>query len=430
MADYDAVIVGAGPAGCSAAITLARAHHRVLLIEKKGVATHLPDTGSSETLAPAAMPLFNTLVQVGKNYDQQADDDPLPCAFSAPSNGNISAWGQAQPDRQDFFFTPAGAGLTVNRCGLDQALRQSAATAGADVLTGTTVLNCHAVNSRDKRAFSASTLPRWKLTINTAASARSIDCHYLIDATGRHACVARILGLPRQREDALFAYTLKFKSNTALKPAGYTRIESCAFGWWYCNTLPVSDTENICCVSLHTDRQLPQARIASTRDGFLSLVNHAPMISDVLATGNFLPYGRIKGAAAGNEQTANTAPSGFLLTGDSAQAFDPLSSQGIHQALQAGSQAGQLISYSLAGARHTVAESHNEHPSTVRSSVQQFTPHHIQRYQQALAQRWAQYCHEYQYYYDIESRWRDQPFWSRRQTQSSHHSHQPAEEAS
>ena len=52
---FDTIVVGGGLAGCIAAITLARSHHRVLLLEAK---TYPHPKVCGEFLSPEVIPIF------------------------------------------------------------------------------------------------------------------------------------------------------------------------------------------------------------------------------------------------------------------------------------------------------------------------------------------------------------------------------------
>ena len=91
-----------------------------------------------------------------------------------------------------------------------------------------------------------------------------------------------------------------------------------------------------------------------------------------------------------------------MAVGDSAQAYDPLSSQGIDKALRTASQAGHLIHYALSESA--------QGPVVLGPSNQ-----YIQQYQQQQQQLWDAYTVQRDYYYSIQTRWLDQSFWQRRQ---------------
>ena len=81
----------------------------------------------------------------------------------------------------------------------------------------------------------------------------------------------------------------------------------------------------------------------------------------------------------------------WLAVGDAALSFDPLSSQGIANALYTGIQAGQAITAAL-----------NGNPAAPTA------------YARHLGDIYQAYLQNRQYYYGLENRWAERPFWRRR----------------
>ena len=120
-ATWDAVVVGGGPAGAIAALVLARAGRRVLLADRAGGG---PRVG--EVLPPAARPVLRNLGLLPRVMA----DDHLTC------RANASAWGSDNLGIRDFIFDVQGTGLHLDRARFDASLREAAAAAGADVISG------------------------------------------------------------------------------------------------------------------------------------------------------------------------------------------------------------------------------------------------------------------------------------------------------
>ncbi|MBV8234964.1 MAG: tryptophan 7-halogenase, partial [Acidimicrobiia bacterium] len=120
--DFDAAVAGGGPAGAAAALALARAGRRVLLIEKSPEGP--PRAG--EALPPAARPLLRDLGLL----DRLAAEGHLPCY------GNLSVWGSDEPHTADFLFNPYGHGWHLDRRRFDAMLRDAARDAGAELRVG------------------------------------------------------------------------------------------------------------------------------------------------------------------------------------------------------------------------------------------------------------------------------------------------------
>ncbi|MAL02047.1 MAG: FAD-binding monooxygenase, partial [Alcaligenaceae bacterium] len=93
----------------------------------------------------------------------------------------------------------------------------------------------------------------------------------------------------------------------------------------------------------------------------------------------------------------------WMAVGDAAQAYDPLSSQGIDKALRTASHAGHMIHYALSDFEETAAGLSSSNTYIGQYSAQQ-------------QQLWQTYLTQRNYYYGMQPRWADQPFWQRRRS--------------
>ncbi|SFR18653.1 FAD-dependent monooxygenase [Poseidonocella sedimentorum] len=374
--DYDVVIAGSGPAGSATAITLGRAGLRVLIAEKRQVAR----ARAGETLAPAAKRLLTGVIG-------GQDGAALP-SWAEACRGNISCWGDAAPMQQDFDFSAYGKGLCVDRSGLDAALLAEASQLGAEHRTGATL----AVQGRQDG--------RWDLLLRSGDAAETLTAAYIVDATGRSARLGASLGLPRTRSDPLFSFGMLFDSSGADRDdhGGHTRIEACPYGWWYSNVVPSArHARRQRLVVLHADLGSAEATAAARPGGFLALLARTRLMQATLTERGCAPVGKVLGAPAGNASLDHIAMEGFLAVGDAAQAYDPLSSQGLERAMTSGGLAGHALAYALSN------------PQEPRA--------YLAHYHQNLRQHWARHLRQHRSYYAMETRWPDHPFWARRRSE-------------
>ncbi len=379
---WDVVIVGAGPAGAATAITLARFGQRVLLVEER-VSTSFK---LGESLPPTSIGLVKHFLGDPEDPEQQ-----LPGLFRTA--GNVSLWATDQPEVTDFFFTLNGFGLCVDRLAFDEALRSSAVAAGASLLKGVRFQTC--VRIADG-AFN------WQLTLASETQVRQHRARYLVDCSGRRGAVARALGVPTvDNDDRLFAYAQWF-SCAGGDDDRYTRIEAAPHGWWYSNRLPgIEGNETRRLVVLHSDKDLSVARMAASRQGFDQLLDDSTHIAPLLKSRGYQPCGTIRGAPANSQRLQDFCGDAWMAVGDAAQAYDPLSSQGIDKALRTASHAGHMIHYALTDCQQGTAglDSRNAY---------------IHQYDEQQRQLWQTYLSQRDVYYGMQSRWSDQPFWQRR----------------
>lgn len=372
---WDVVVVGAGPAGSATAITLAKFGRRVLLVEERESSSFK----LGETLPPASIGLVKHFLG-----DPDDPEQELPGLFRTA--GNVSRWATDKADLTDFFFTSTGFGLCVDRLAFDEALRSRAVAAGATLLKGVRFRSCKRIGDGPFK---------WQLTLTSEPRSQQHHAHYVVDCSGRRAVVARSLGVRiADPDDLLFAFAQWF-SRAGTDNDRYTRIEAAPHGWWYSNRLPGTEgNETKRLVVWHTDKDLPTARIASDRHGLVHLLKSSTLIAPLLEAGGYRPCGSVRGAPANSQRLEHFCGDDWMAVGDAAQAYDPLSSQGIDKALSTGSHAGHMIHYTL-----TDRPQGNEY---------------VNRYDQQQRQLWQTYTSRRSFYYGIQPRWSDHLFWQRR----------------
>lgn len=384
VATWDVVIVGGGPAGAATAITLANNGQRVLLVEKRAFARFK----IGESLPPTSIALV-------KHFLGDLGDPEKVLPGLSRTVGNVSVWATEQVDTSNFFFTVAGSGLCIDRLAFDEALRSKAVAAGAKLLKGFAFKSCSRI---DDHGFN------WQLTLTSGALTYPHRSRYLVDCSGRNAVVATALGIERICDDRLFAYAQWYSLAGDGDGDGdrFTRLEAAPFGWWYSNRLPGTDNgEAGRLVVLHTDKDLPEAKQAASLEGFSRLLADSTHIAPLLEAKCYQPHGTIRGAPACSQRLQNFTGDGWMAVGDAAQAYDPLSSQGIDKALKTASHAGYMIHYALTDCEQGAATLDKNNPF-------------IHRYEDKQCELWDTYVSQRDYYYGTQSRWSDQPFWRRR----------------
>src|SRR5215213_7602312 len=119
----DVLIIGGGPSGAAAAITLARAGLKVALVERTAYNT----VRVGETLPPE---ICAPLVQLGVW-------ERFMSAGHQQTPGIVSCWGSSQPQENDFIFNPYGCGWHIDRAQFDRMLAMAACECGAHLFLST-----------------------------------------------------------------------------------------------------------------------------------------------------------------------------------------------------------------------------------------------------------------------------------------------------
>src|SRR5262245_37746741 len=319
---FDVAILGGGPAGSAAAIALARSRRRVLIIEKGSQKTFKV----GESLPPAALPLLHEL-RVQERFV---------AAGHLASYGNQSAWGSDQLQSTDFIRDPNGIGWHLNRPVFDSMLRDVALESGADVAERTRVID----SERDPDGY-------WRLSLNEGARPQRISARWVIDCTGRRSWFARREGVRRESCDRLIAFVSVFARadvpGSEPDLDSLTLIESVKDGWWYTSLVPRGRRV----VVFFTDADTSPAKQASEIQGFINLLSETVHIRERLGSLHYKICGSPSGFAADTGRLERVVGDRWLAAGDACASFDPLSSQGILNALYSGLKAADALNSQL-----------------------------------------------------------------------------------
>ncbi len=359
---FVAVVVGGGPAGASAAITLARLGQRVILIDDNSGRFKI-----GEALTPASRPLLRDLGVM----DRFLGDGHLACY------GNVSVWGSSDAHCTDFVSNPHGNGWHLDRARFDAMLQDEARIAGAEV-----VLQARFTSAENEHGG-------WSINIRTANGVRELHAGWLIDATGRSSFVARQMGAERNHDDRLVAFFVRCRpsGNVRQDVDARTFIEATPNGWWYTALLPSGER----IVAFLTDSDIADQVALKRASGFMEFLATSPHVGELVNSYGYWPEGDPHGVDAGTARLDCFEGPGWLAVGDAALSFDPLSSQGMLNALYMGLKAGQAIAASFSG-DHGVMGEYGQHLENIAN---------------AYRINWTAY-------YAAEQRWREQPFWQRR----------------
>lgn len=359
---FQAVVAGGGPAGAAAALALARGGRRVLLVDDQPAA----DFRVGEALPPAGRPLLRDLGVL----DRFLADGHLPC------HGNLSAWGSGELGVTDFIRDRNGHGWHLDRARFDASLRSAAAHAGAEVRSGV------------RLASAAREGEGWRVALAPAeGGGEEVRCGWIVDATGRRCAVARRHGAARLHDDALVAFHARFRPSDDGDRDARTMIEAEPDGWWYTALVPSGERV----VAFLTDADLADRAALLTPEGFVGRLVETDHVAARLHAHGYAIASRPRGTDAGGARLDRAVGEGWIAAGDAAVSFDPLSSQGMLNALYTGMRAGEALSAHLAGDGAA-----------------------LPAYAARIEEIHGAYRRNRTAYYGYETRWPGRPFWSRR----------------
>lgn len=360
--DADVVILGAGPAGSVAALNLAP-FLRVLVIDK---ALH-PVSRIGESLPAAAAVLLSDMGLL-ESFQAQGH---LPCRFIR------STWGDNYAIEQDEIRNLDGNGWYLERQRFDDWLQSEAERRGAHLLRGARL---RTVSRNDKQ--------NWLLQIEYASKQYHLHSKFLIDASGRQAILTKMLGVQRTIQDKLVCgWVSGTQHNSNLATAASGEIHAEVSGWWYSSPLPY----NRRILAFFTDSDLDAAQDAQDLNRLMARLKNIAPLKQTLKEQGFNPD-NYSFCTAHSATSNRVTGEHWLAVGDAALTFDPLSSQGIFNALYTG----------LAGA------------TSLYTCLCEGDKQALPEYQKAINRIQSAYQIHKQAWYSEEKRWPESKFWQRR----------------
>ncbi|MCY4258381.1 MAG: geranylgeranyl reductase family protein [bacterium] len=308
---WDAAVMGAGPAGCAAAITLARAGHKVIVMDKARFPR--PKT-CGDGLTTSALRLLESLGL-----------DPAPIGSWMPAK---EVHLRSPSGRQVHFVLPHSGGqfaAVVPRMDLDHALLQRTKAAGAEVIEGAA---CQGVSEQGDHI-------EIQLQENP-----SVQASYLIAADGMWSPTRKFLGLNQNGYRGEWHAFCQYWDNVSPEASRSLWVwfeEEILPGYMWLFPLP-NGRANIG-FGVQRGGQVAIGDMGSLwqtlldRDHIRSVIGH-----DATPDANHRAWpipARIDKIALTGTRT--------MFTGDAAAATDPMSGEGIAQALITGIGAANAV---------------------------------------------------------------------------------------
>jgi flavin-dependent dehydrogenase len=318
----DVVIAGAGPAGSIAALALARAGARVLIVDRESFPR---DKLCGDTLNPGAVRLLRALGLTG---------GPLAAALPLAGMRLTGPDGSVVTAR----YAAGVRGLSVRRRELDVWLLERAIAAGAKFEDGLMVRGPLV----DERAGLVRGLVMGRRGGDRIGTIR-MPAIMTLAADGRRSVVAAGAGLRREPAVRRWAFGTYARGVADPTDLGEMHIRP----RWYLGIAPVSTEEvNVCLVTPpRPDGRTPIEVIRRA-------LEREPELASRFARAEINPHVRVLGPLA-SRVSAPGVP-GLLLAGDAAGFIDPMTGDGLHLAMESALLAAAEISRVLVdGQFHT-----------------------------------------------------------------------------
>ncbi len=356
----DILIIGGGIAGCIAAISLIDSFS-VTIIDK----LIEPKEKIGESLAPAARRILRELNLLEALEREEGN-------YFLKNLGMQSYWGSDQVHIVDHLRNPDGFVKSLNRRAFELFLRKEAEKRGVHCLW-------------DLKLYSSTYKSCWEIKampVKRATESIEISASYVIDASGRQSHFARSQGIQREVIDKLIAcwITLPDSNENTM-----STISSGKDGWWYSAVVP----NDMRVIAFHTDSDLIDKNELKTVQAFLKLAHlNKEIFKLIQGKENAIQF---HGTVAANSTRSNeVAGQHWVAIGDAVTSFDPLSSQGMFNAMATAMQLSKLIrQFNFSKAMNTI-------------------------YSNQINRIWHHYLKHKRLFYQAESRWKESEFWKRR----------------
>ena len=315
---FDALVIGGGPAGASAAFRLASAGRSVLVCERE----RFPRFHVGESLLPVNVPLFR----------EMGVEDELRAAGCVAKHGAsiVDATGEFGT-RVSFSeaVTPiATSTFQVERARFDQILLNAAERAGAETRDGCQVVDA----TRQDDA--------WEVRTRSDGETRCHRARWLIDASGRDTFLAS-----RQREKEMLADHRRLSLFAHFENVwrgdgethGDTVLVRMADGWFW--LIPIDEKRTS--VGVVLEAEAFRAASLDPATAFAEAISRAPVVKERLKDATRVT--EVFTASDFSYRVRRRSDAFMAAAGDAAGFLDPTFSTGVWLAMNGGERAGRLV---------------------------------------------------------------------------------------
>lgn len=320
---YDAVIIGGGPAGTCAAITLADAGKSTLILERES----FPRFRIGESLLPKTVELLKEL-----DLEERMRQQP-----HWIKKGIAIGFGDGRRELtpiafQDMMHATEYEAFNMRRSLFDEVLMHAAQERGAEVLHKNGVQSIESIEAGNVRL--------------RTDDGTDIRAHAVIDASGQASVVGRKLKT-RQIMSAFrnVAYFEHFENveRPSGKHANYAGVIMCREGWFWMIPLDEKTTS----IGAVLDEQIARQINVPANQRLRWCIENCPVVAQAMEHARGPETNQV--TSDFSYTCSPYAGSGYFLAGDAAAFVDPVWSTGATFGMLGGQHAAQLLCNVLDG---------------------------------------------------------------------------------
>ncbi|MCB0397103.1 MAG: tryptophan 7-halogenase [Flavobacteriales bacterium] len=309
-------ILGGGPAGCACALSLQMENPQdVILVDA--------EPAMPFRIGETVPPEINEALRKLGIYHEFSQEGHLPCY------GSVSYWGSPKRGYNDFILSPYGHGWHLDRSAFNRFMVKQVEKKGHRVLGQTTY-----------KAARRSESNSWDLhLVDNMGKMITLNASVVVDATGQRASFATQQGRKKLEDQGLICTVTRFDMSLKNQEVSKTtHLEAFRHGWFYATPLP----DKVFLLALFTDVETVKRGGLHYQDGWMQMLEKTEH-TKLLIKGMHAMDSRPLGFAAPSYHLDVPYGKGWLAIGDSAAAYDPITSGGILKALSDGMRSASAI---------------------------------------------------------------------------------------